>query len=503
MSDASPPAVAPTPSPPALNSARIVIVGAGLSGYVAAAALAQAGCTNISVYDAQPDPTVFEPYRAYSLVIYRSGQRLIERLKGFDAIFKEHAVCQHVRVVNHIAPDASLRVETTRPPAGPVYWLLKTRCLQLLDAFVRERYPAVKLHTGCSVRDIKFGSQGTSLLVDTPDEKGKSVAVDLLLACDGSNSTIRRLMADNDAAIRSTNGMKLYSEPSAATGIRHKGLVISARPIISAPGVPAQVAQPSVIYYIYGQRRGRPAHEAFDMMLLPVSVDSDLPRRAALSVRDGHAILSLRDVSSARNLFRANFPQLRVDDMFSDAALQAFVDTEAAAFPPVQRPNSLVGHFDGGGGVMFVGDAAHSFPPDAAQGVNCAFQDVQHLLEAATADSEAKLRVSDVLDTYETRRDREVWTLMQLVGVAAPHSYRHDATKFSRFMLNKRVRGALAAVAPALFSSDLDSLMRQGLTYGTVRRRNRLTTVALGALVAAIAAVPLALLRATRSATDK
>eukprot|EP00178_Gracilaria_changii_P005839 TRINITY_DN1999_c0_g1_i1.p1 TRINITY_DN1999_c0_g1~~TRINITY_DN1999_c0_g1_i1.p1 ORF type:complete len:499 (-),score=104.94 TRINITY_DN1999_c0_g1_i1:2360-3856(-) len=483
------------------RDSRIVIVGAGLTGYTAAAALSQAGCTNIVIYDARADPTMFESDRAYSLVIYQNGQRVLQQLHGFDELFKKDAVCQHVRVVNQIDANGNNTVETSIPPSGPVYWLLKRRMLQLLDSYVRTRYPNVKIVTKARVNDASFGKDGTSLTVTHGDGSEERVAVDLLLACDGSKSTIRALMAKHDDEVKSKRGMQLYSRRSAATGIRHKGLELDEMPIISSPGAATQLAQPSEIYYLLGDRRQRSAQRVFDMMLLPVCSGKGEPRRAALSVRAGHALLSVNSVEEAFALFVENFPQLRVHDLISERSMQQFVDTEAAEFPPVERPNSLVAHFSSGhGGVMFVGDSAHSFPPDAAQGVNSAMQDVEALLRIAShLPSDAP--PSALLSAYETARDSESWDLIHLSETSSTATYAHSGVVArARFALNKRVRAVLAAVMPGVCAAEADTLLRQGLSYATVRRRDARTGAVMATLGSALLlAVPCALARVALS----
>lgn len=528
-------------SPEGIRSSSIVIVGSGLAGYTTAASLAAAGCEDITVYDGRQDPTMFEIDRAYSQVMYQTGQSLLRKLPGFDEVFKKDAFCQYVRVVCDIAPDGKQTIITSQPPAGPLYWTLKARLLDMLDAYVKQTYPHVKFVPGATVQGIQFVNPQTvenstqqqqqqqnqenspspanttqrkvMLQIKTGnggEEDGSEnntqlVEFDALMACDGSKSTIRKLMALHDDQVDSKNGMSIYSRDTPSTGLRHKGIVLDETPIISAPGEAITYAEPSMIYVLHGDQHNRPADVVFDAILLPVSSGQGERRRAAITVVEGHQLLSVPDVDAALALFRANFPQLRVDDLFPREEMETFVKTPASTFPPTQRPMSLVAHFrhtDTPSAVLFVGDSAHSFPPDAAQGTNGAFQDVEALLDivsgvvASEDTDESKTTTwADIADRYEAARDKETWELVELIGIAAPYQYKQDRIGYARYMLNKKIRSALSSVAPGLFSDDVDTLIRQGMSYRKVHRRDVLTTASLTLLAAAAIAVPVALVR--------
>lgn len=487
-------------------SSKVLIVGAGPVGYTTAAALADAGFTDITVVDARADPTVFEWERAYSSVLFQSGQNLLRSLPGLGEVIKREAVCQHVRVDAVLTPDGGVSMSSHRPPAGPVYWVLKTRMLKVLDEYVRSRYPAVRFIMGASVTEVQLPnvppagtppSVRTRVLVShAADEKEQQLEVDLLIACDGSNSTMRTMFSKLGSRVDSKYGTGVYSQPSAATGLRHKGVVLDSRPIISPPGAPVQYAEASVVYTLRGARAGRDPRTVFDMLLLPVSGHASVARRGAITVPTDHAVLDVKDVDAALQLFRDNFPQLRVDDFVSREEMEKFVTTDASEFPPITRPNSLVArfrHVPRQGGVLFLGDAAHTFPPDAAQGLNCAMQDVDVLLGVARSATASGASIHEMLSAYETARHDETCALTELVAVAAPYQYGQNRLGAARAAAAKHLRGALAVVAPGVISPHVNKLIRQGLTYGAVRRRNRRSVAAMRALGAALLLAPLAM----------
>lgn len=491
-----------------IKDSDIVIVGASLTGYTLAASLAEAGCKNITVYDGREDPKAFENDRAYSQVFYENGMGLIRKLPGFNDVFKQEAVCQHIRVVNDISASGKQSISSFRPPAGPIYWILKSRMLEMLDSYVKERYPQVKIVTSSPVEDIVFVKSDSEdevkrakLVVGGADQTQETIELDMLFACDGFNSTIRKLMTLHDDQIDSTHGMDIYSKTVPSSGLRHRGITLSEQPIISAPGEEIQYAEPSVVYYIRGETSERPKTSVFDICLLPVASGKDEKRRAALIVEDGNRAVTVSDVDEALALFRENFPQLRVDDVFSRDEMQKFVDTTASVFPPVQRPMSLTGNFRNTtkpSGMMFVGDAAHSFPPDAGQGTQSSFMDVEAIFDIVNGAYESTTW-NDIMTQYEKARDKETWALLDIVKVSTAFVYNQNKFGHFRFMWNKRIRAALNNIIPFAFSEDMDSLVRRGMTYRAVKRRNRITTISMTALAAALIAVPFI---AFKSASD-
>mmetsp|Transcript_14110 Transcript_14110/g.21546 ORF Transcript_14110/g.21546 Transcript_14110/m.21546 type:complete len:104 (+) Transcript_14110:1127-1438(+) len=84
-----------------------------------------------------------------------------------------------------------------------------------------------------------------------------------------------------------------------------------------------------------------------------------------------------------------------------------------------------------GSGVVLVGDALHSFPPDLGQGVNTALCDVVALkecLEGAITnnnnDNTSSLAfLPKALEDYEERNGPETRSLIQLARCGAPYQY--------------------------------------------------------------------------------
>lgn len=263
-----------------------------------------------------------------------------------------------------------------------------------------------------------------------------------------------------------------------------KGLVIST-PVVSPPSEPKVLADPHMIYRFKG--------ESFDLLLLPVGASPE--RIAMLCVKPDHDLWRVSSAEQAFKLFERNFPQLRVRDLFSEGEMSTFVSEKPMSFTPVARPMSLVGTFDrdgldnGSSGVLFLGDSAHSFPPDTAQGINAALEDVR-VLKSVLEDSACWHSLRDVLKEYERKRDQEIWDLMTLARSSSPYQYEQNWVGSLGHKLNIAVRAALSNVAPVLFHPIADTLIRQNYDYSEVLRMSDRTTRNLTVLALSVVAVP-------------
>lgn len=493
---------------------RVVVIGAGMTGYLTAAALAERGLKHITLVDSAPGPMPFEVARPYTQVVYEAGQRVLATLPGLEQRFRRAAVCQNVRVVRSIDAQGKDTTTHSTPPSGPVYWILKATLLEILDDYVRSTYPAVTILNSTSFVDVQTrpedvsskskpgAPQLTHVLLAKGDAGSKdevALPCDLLVACDGMKSRVRDVAKKNEEDIDSAHSMALFTAPTPSTGMSPKGLALGVRPIISAAGRPDEFAEPTMIYRFLGKEG---AEDAFDIILLPVGAPEE-ERRArvgVICVPETHPLLAVKDAEEGLKLFERNFPQLRIRDLISVDEMRTFLETDARPFPEVQRPLSLVGRFrSGGGSIMFLGDAAHSFPPDTAQGIQSAFEDVRVFKQVLDAAAPS-VTVHQVAKVYEGKRDKEIWALMKLCLFASPFQYGQSWAGQMRHRVDKNLRSGLSVIAPWLFQPNADTLIRQGLSYEEVTRRSRGTTRNL--LLLGISIVTTPLIFAARASRD-
>eukprot|EP00177_Eucheuma_denticulatum_P001333 GFKZ01002421.1.p1 GENE.GFKZ01002421.1~~GFKZ01002421.1.p1 ORF type:complete len:484 (-),score=50.81 GFKZ01002421.1:581-2032(-) len=471
---------------PALTSTNVAIVGAGPTGYLAAIALYKQGVRSVTIIDRQQDPTTFHRNRAYTLCIYQLGQRLLRQYPDLFEAFKETSLESSVREVTDVSRIGGKRTTRTALPSAPVYWLMRSDFIKVLATYVEEHCPGVTLLAGHWVEDLILTHKRPALKLSSPTAGQTSLSADLIIACDGSNSHMRNVFRRHQQHISSKEGFAVYSRLSPSVGMCPKGLGIST-PIISPPGEAKVLAEPHVVYRFHG--------ESFDLLFLPVGASSK--RIAMLCVKPDHDVWRVSSVDEAFNLFERNFPQLRIRDLFSEDEMKTFVAEKPMSFTPVARPMSLVGTFgrdgvdNGSSGVLFLGDAAHSFPPDTAQGINSALEDVR-VLRSVLEEAASWHSLQDVLKAYERQRDEEIWDLMALARSSSPYQYEQNWIGSVGHKANKALREALSKVAPALFHPMADTLIRQNYEYSEVRRMSDRTTQNLTVLALAIVTVSVA-----------
>lgn len=459
-----------------LQTSCVVIVGGGITGHLAAIVLHKKGFRNITIIDRVVDPTAFHRSRAYTLCIYQLGQRVLRELPELFQLFKKHSLEQQVRHAFTIFEDGSTEESKHPFPSAPVYWLLRSTFADLLAAYVKDECPEVEVKTSCSVSDLTFDGVNAGVKYLDGNNELSFLQGDLIVACDGSYSDMRSIVRAHQAELNSSSGFDMYRRKSPSVGMCPKGLVLSTA-LVSAPGaVKAVTADPSKIYRFKGSHKNG-ADSKFDLLLLPVgAIDSKLDRIGMLCVKGDHPVWSAKNAEEAYTMFEKNFPQMRVRDVFTEAEMSKFVSEKPAPFTPVERPMSLVGMFkaeDGRealSGIVFLGDAAHSFPTDIAQGINCAMEDVRVFMETIEEKGNSRESLKELLETYEVKRNREIWDLMRMARIGSPHQYGQSKIGSLSHNVNKSLRASLHALAPALFQPNMDTLVRQNYNYSEVRK---------------------------------
>lgn len=162
----------------------------------------------------------------------------------------------------------------------------------------------------------------------------------------------------------------------------------------------------------------------------------------------------------------------------------AFVTGESSSFGEVRRRKSLVVHIGGrsargtdekSGGAVFMGDSAHSFPPDSGQGVSAGFQDVEVFMRVL-AGCGKDASVEEVLRQYEEMREDDIRGLMRIARFCGPYQYGHSRIGTIMTNANVDMRKKLAKLLPGTMHPTIMELMASDLAYGQVARLADTTT---------------------------
>ena len=228
-----------------------------------------------------------------------------------------------------------------------------------------------------------------------------------------------------------------------------------------------------------------------------------MPRTANIIKPADHAIWAMREADELLDYVRNSFPQLPEPEGFvSRAEAEAFVAARPGAFPAPRFVRQLAAR-RGRTGVVLLGDAAHSFPPDVGQGVNAALEDVGALAAALGGGAGATARDDDAaldaaLARYQAERAPAAEALARIVRVAFPYQYDQSFWRSKLFLAGFAARlglsklGALVG-ARALFAPPAAFGVLAAEPYVEIWRRAQRTTRALQA--AAIACLALVLRR--------
>ncbi|KAI0565050.1 FAD binding [Gracilaria domingensis] len=174
--------------------------------------------------------------------------------------------------------------------------------------------------------------------------------------------------------------------------------------------------------------------------------------------------------------------------------MKKFVEAKPIRLPTSTRLESLVvhvGRVTPSGGVVFLGDAAHSFPPDVGQGVNSAFEDVEvfvNVLDTFGSDG----TIEDIIIKYEMERVKDIKGLLEYVRRST--GFAAERLSWARMMsrvVSLKLRGTMSKRFPKWFSPSLVELNGSDCSYSEAIRLYDETTVRLWACGVSAVALPI------------
>ncbi len=476
----------------------VFISGAGPTGMVAAMLFDALGW-EVVLCERRASPQDFEKNKSFNYLIDPRGQEMLRRLGIYDRLY-DCGVETRGFTGTTLTPDG--RSVTKSPPiidpARPTcFWTTRRAFLTMLHDALRERGGRIELLYEHEVTrleaegaaDRAAGSGGRArVLVTGPDGSERRFAPDLVLACDGLNSAIRRAAAALDAVPPGHFAMQQSS--SISTGLRYKVLNLPAR--FEAAGGTIKVDDNRMSYIIPSRHKDR--IKACSLFAFPVA-DPDHPRSVNIIREADHHLWTITDADELLDFLDDAFPQLDMRALVSREEAADFVSFEPGSFPASQYARHLVarlGEGDDAAHVVLLGDAAHAFPPDLGLGVNSALQDLTVLMRhmdeggmgkgAPLADT-----LADALEAYAAEREPESRDLAWVVRNFFPEQYNHRPWALRRWAAGFVVRKQLNALAPRVFDKPAFYLSQDpAMTYGEMKRRKLRTDRRVRALAAGL-----------------
>eukprot|EP00178_Gracilaria_changii_P002742 TRINITY_DN1401_c0_g1_i1.p1 TRINITY_DN1401_c0_g1~~TRINITY_DN1401_c0_g1_i1.p1 ORF type:complete len:588 (-),score=61.18 TRINITY_DN1401_c0_g1_i1:199-1962(-) len=490
-------------SPPIAASiidANPTIVGAGPVGCVLALLLQQHNIP-VTLIDCSPRHLSIQAPRAYSFGINNRGLQVLSHLPKLSQ-FLELEGARSFPLQRHIRqPDGSWKISTLGklgPGKKPSYSIGRDRFVSLcrdeidtasaVNSMYETTLESIRVHKDGELQLQMRSSSGDLTFVNTR----------LLLACDGVRSPCAELL--RNIPIQSSNGLERQSVRTYAQSFYAKMLVLNQDFYKSKPnsGInDAQYAPGDYMMYTFHKIYDSQMEKSLLLDVFPQSKEVMKKQggvRAAVRAHPSHALWHMNDVNTAISLFDEELPLLRAREVITDEAMAAFLSVKPLRTPSVARRGSLSATISTGmnaSGVAFIGDSAHSFPPDVGEGLNAGLQDalvfVKTLVHGGLDDTPSQL-----VTRYERVREPGIRALMRFAqrSVIVTVPSRWDA-------FNMGLRMMLAKRFPSLFYAPAAFLRSSFDSYEEIMQRADQTTMRLYVITGVIMAgvsVPIAFL---------
>lgn len=476
----------------------VFISGGGPAGLAAALLFDQLGWDEVIVAERRSGPADFEKNKSFNYLIDKPSQDLFERLGILERLPKV-GVATREFVATTITTEGEAKeqkvpiIDANRPTC---YWTTRRALLTMLyEAIEARESERIHVRYSHSVEGLERSPDGRLQVTlkgpnAGPNTDIETLTPDLVLACDGLGSVIRKGLAQQPEA--PAGAFEMIATPSLSTGLRYKVLNLPSR-FEAIDG--AAVDDPSMSYIIPSRHKDQ--QKACSLFAFPVS-DPSHPRSVNLIREADHHLWTLKTADELFDFLDDAFPQLDIRALVSREEAEDFVALEAGAFPAPQYARTLHASFGEGSArnhALLVGDSAHAFPPDLGKGVNAALQDVdalaQKLEDAATLE--------EAVVSYAAERLPEARDLVWLVTNVFPEQYNHRPWALRRWIAGFLLRKGLNAVAPSAFARPGFFLTQDpSLTFGEMRRaiemtNSRIKALGFGALALAVGAAALTL----------
>jgi kynurenine 3-monooxygenase len=411
------------------STTRVAIVGAGLSGTLAACLLAEAGY-DISVYERWPDPRIdgFAGGRSINLALSTRGVHALERAGLVEPVLAD-AVPMRGRMIH--SPKGRLSFQPySKNPTDAINSISRSGLnLTLMEG--ADRYDNVRYYFGH--RCVRVDLEAPAILLSTGDRTNVTTEADVVIGCDGAFSAVREQMEREHRFSYD----QMYLEHG------YKELTIP-------PTAAGEFALDPNALHIWP--RG-----GFMMIALP-NRDRSFTCTLFWPYAGANSFEAVRGDDEVRSFFEMNFPDAvpLMPTLVDDYRLNPVGSLVTVRCSPW--------HYDGK--VVLVGDAAHAIVPFYGQGMNAAFEDCVVLadcLREAPSDRPA------ALTAYFSQRKTNADAIADLA--LANFIEMRDRVASPVFRLRKRTERVLHRELPNWYTPLYNMVTFTRIPYAEARRR--------------------------------
>jgi kynurenine 3-monooxygenase len=365
----------PQPSP-----RRVIIVGAGLAGSLAAVALARLG-SRVAVYERRSDPRAkgYIGGRSINLAVSARGIAGLAHVGLDREILADEAIAMPGRMIHTNAGDTHFQPYSANPEDAIHSFSRGGLNLALIHAAARE--PNVSLFFDHPCLDVEFAAPAATFQSPTGTTR---VAADLIVGTDGAYSAVRLAMQKTDRFEYSQNflghGYKELHIPARADTFQMEPHALHIWPRGAAMMIALPNRDHTFTNTLFWPWEGEHSFAA---------LEGDLSQRRQ---RDRNAAPTAADRDRVASFFREHYPDAvpimptLVDDFFANPT-SSLVTVRCW---PWQRE----------GKVVLLGDAAHAIVPFFGQGMNAAFEDVVALSNLLASNTDQR----SALEQFERER---------------------------------------------------------------------------------------------------
>lgn len=453
---------------------KVVIVGGGPAGLTTALMLANRGYGNIVVLEKYNSDDYYKSDRSYSYTIDGRGQKILEKL-GLKEELSKIGVPRKELIITRIKPDGTKETSSSAgsdPKRQTSYFVSRQAFLLMLFQEIKTHWlEQIKIQFGCQCLEIKKITEDNgkvsklSLIVQTQNDKISEEQATFLLGCDGINSLVRQTLSKWHNSKLNLFEAKRFSSPS--TGLRYQ--VLTLPPNFSLDINEEDKAIHDRVYAVDSINENH--NESLFLAFFP-NQDSSLPRNAIIVRPTDHKIWQLENGNEVLNFLEKVFPQLPIRKIVSLEAAEQFSQSTGGRFPYPQyceklhlllnNNNSSINSI----GIVLLGDAIHSFPPDIGQGVNAALEDIFVLNQALNINSD---NLDKSLLHYESLRAEDTKALVHLSRFTSPWQYNQSPFRKRLWTIKIIVQKTLSKALPMLFNPPAIILIQNHkLSYSTI-----------------------------------